>query len=82
MKNKNTYSLLVESQEKGRSIFEASIYGLVVLCTAFSAWQFAAHSIMLPGMNHVDKNVETEMVAQIPAEQPVAVASNVDASAL
>ncbi len=82
MKNKNTYSLLVESQEKGRSIFEASIYGLVVLCTAFSAWQFAAHSIMLPGMNHVDKNAEIQMAAQTPAENPVAVASNVDAAAL
>ncbi len=82
MKNKNTYSMLVQSQEKGRSIFESSIYGLVVLCTAFSAWQFAAHSIMLPGMNHVDKNADTEMVAQIPTEQPVAVASNANATAL
>ncbi|MDQ6911585.1 MAG: hypothetical protein M3128_01765 [Verrucomicrobiota bacterium] len=82
MKNKNTYSLLVQSQEKGRSIFEASIYGLVILCTAFSAWQFAAHSIMLPGMNHVDKNAATEMAALAPAENPVAVASNADAAAL
>jgi hypothetical protein len=82
MKNKNTYSLLVQSQEKGRSIFEASIYGLVVLCMAFSVWQFAAHSIMLPGMNHVDKNAQTEMAAQAPAETPVAIASNADAAAL
>lgn len=82
MKNKNTYSLLVQSQEKGRSIFEATLYGLVVICTAFSAWEFASHSIMLPGMNHVDKNADTEMVAQMPAEKPVAVASNADASAL
>jgi hypothetical protein len=82
MKNKNTYSLLVQSQEKGRSIFEASIYGLVVLCTVFSAWQFAAHSIMLPGMNHVDKNAETQMAAGTPAENPVAIANNAEATAL
>ncbi len=82
MKNKNTYSLLVQSQEKGRSIFEASIYGLVILCTVFSAWSFAAHSIMLPGMNHVDKNAGTEMAAQAAAENPVAIASNADANAL
>ena len=78
---KNTYSLLVESQEKGRSIFEAAIYGLVILCTAFSAWQFASHSIMLPGMER-STNAPTEMAAQVPADQPVAVASNGDATAL
>ena len=82
MKTKNTYSLLVQSEEKGRSIFEASIYGLVVICTAFSAWQFAAHSINLPGMYPAEKNSATEMVARIPAEQPVAVATNADANAL
>jgi hypothetical protein len=81
MKNKNTYSLLVQSQEKGRSIFEGAIYGLVILCTAYSAWQFASHSIMLPGMNR-STDAPTEMVAQAPAEQPVAVANNNDATAL
>ncbi|MGZ4966992.1 MAG: hypothetical protein ACXWAV_00085 [Chthoniobacterales bacterium] len=81
MKNKNTYSLLVQSQEKGRSIFEVVIYGLVIVCTAFSGWQFASHSVVVPGMNR-GNDTKTEMVAQIPADQPVAAANNSDASAL
>jgi|tagenome__1003787_1003787.scaffolds.fasta_scaffold20035672_2 hypothetical protein len=47
---KNTYSLLVASEEKGRGIFEGTIYGLVILCTAFSAWQFASKPVTTPGM--------------------------------
>jgi hypothetical protein len=47
---KNTYSLLVSSEEKGRSIFESAVYGLVILCTAFSAWQFASKPVTTPGM--------------------------------
>lgn len=49
MKN-NTYSLLLnaDAEEKGRSIFESAIYGLVILCTAVSAWQFAAGDVVLP----------------------------------
>ena len=44
---KNTYSLLLnaDAEEKGRSIFESVVYGLVVLCTAVSAFQFAAATL-------------------------------------
>ncbi len=80
MKTKNTYSLIAQSQEKGRSIFEAVIYGLVIVCTAFSGWQFASHSVVLPGMNR-SNNAPTEMVAHVPADQSVS-ANNADASAL
>jgi hypothetical protein len=80
MKNKNTYSLIAQSEEKGRSIFEAAIYGVVIVCTAFSGWQFASHSVVLPGMNR--SNNATELVVHAPADQPVAAANNVDASAL
>ena len=49
MKN-NTYSLLVNAnaEEKGRSIFEAAVYGLVVACCAVSAIQFATGEIVVP----------------------------------
>ena len=49
MKN-NTYSLLLnaDAEEKGRSIFESVVYGLVILCTAVAAFQFAAGDVVLP----------------------------------
>ncbi len=50
MKNKNTYSMLLGSEEKGRSLFEGAIYALVIICTAFSGWQFASSSVALPRM--------------------------------
>ena len=81
MKTQNTYSLIAESQEKGRSIFEGVIYGLVVICTVFSGWQFASRSVVVPGMNRSNQ-APTEMVAQAPADRPVAVANNSDATAL
>ncbi len=48
--NRSTYSLLLnaDAEEKGRSIFEAAIYGMVVLCTAVSVFQFAAGDVVLP----------------------------------
>lgn len=78
MKTKNTYSLLVQSQEKGRSIFEGAVYGLVIVCVAFSGWQFASNSVVTPGMNRTnnDSTAPTEMVAKVPAEQAPALASN------
>jgi len=72
MKTKNTYSLLVSSQEKGRTIFENSIYAVVVLCTAFTGWQFASSSVALPRMPASNgSSTPTEMVAKAPVEQPV-----------
>lgn len=68
MKTKNTYSLLINSEEKGRSIFESAIYGLVVVCMAFTGWQFASSSVALPRM--------PAATAQSTDSQPVVVASN------
>ncbi len=78
MKTKNTYSLLVQSQEKGRSIFEGAIYALVILCTAVSGWQFASNSVALPRMpaNNGSSSAPVEMVAKVPASQPPVPASN------
>ncbi|MGI9087005.1 MAG: hypothetical protein ACR2HH_04565 [Chthoniobacterales bacterium] len=78
MKNtKNTYSLLVESEEKGRAIFESSIYGLVLLCMAFTGWQFASSSVALPRMPATSNsgNAPVEMVAKAPVEKPVVIVS-------
>lgn len=78
MKNtKNTYSLLVDSEEKGRSIFEGSIYALVLLCMAFTGWQFASNSVALPRMPATSNpnNAPVEMIAKTPDQTPVVVAS-------
>jgi hypothetical protein len=47
---KNTYSLLInaDAEEKGRSIFESAVYGLVILCTAVAGFQFATGDVVLP----------------------------------
>ena len=71
MKNKNTYSLLIDSEEKGRSIFEGALYGLVVLCIAFSGWQLASSSAALPRVpasNNVNGS-SVEMVAKAPVQE-------------
>ena len=48
MKTQSTYSLLVNSYEKGRSIFESAVYGLLVLSAIASIGQFATQSVMAP----------------------------------
>ncbi len=71
MKTKNTYSMLLQAEEKGRSIFENTIYGLVILSVAFTSWQFASNSVVLPGMDRANSNSEAvEMMAKA-ADAPV-----------
>ena len=41
MKNKYTYKLLVQSEEKSRNIMETALYALVALSVIVSIWQFA-----------------------------------------
>lgn len=48
MKNKSTYSLLVKSQETGRSIFETAVNTLIVLSSVVAIFQFAAQSVIVP----------------------------------
>ncbi len=76
MKNKSTYSLLLnaDSEEKGRSIFETAVYSTVVLATAFSVWAFASGAVVTPGMNRPDRDAANYAVeAQV--EQPIVLAS-------
>lgn len=70
MKNKNTYSLLVGSEEKGRNMFEGAIFALIVICTAFSGWQFASNSVALPRMP-VTVEAPASMIAQAAPLPPV-----------
>jgi hypothetical protein len=50
MNNKaaNTYSLLVNSEEKDKSLFENFVYLLLVGSAVFSVWQAAHQPIDLP----------------------------------
>ena len=48
MKTQSTYSLLVQSQEKGRSIFEAAVNSIFVLSTILAIVQFASYSVIVP----------------------------------
>lgn len=77
MKNKSTYSLLINAaaEDKGRSIFELAIYGLVILCMAVAGWQFVSHPVTLPGKVRKEAPAEA-MIANAPApEAPVVIAS-------
>jgi hypothetical protein len=67
--------MLVQAEEKGRSIFESTIYGLVIICVAFTGWQFASTSVVTPGMNRANNGTAVEMATQAPAPAPVVLAS-------
>ena len=69
---KNTYSLLInaDSEEKGRSIFEVSVYALVLLCMAVSGYYFASTSVTLPSKSQ-KQDAPQSMIAEAPAPPPV-----------
>ena len=48
MKNRSTYALLVQSEEKSRNILETVLYGLFALSAVVSIWQFAEQPSALP----------------------------------
>ena len=48
MNNDTTYALLVQSEEKGRSIMETAVYALLGLSAILSILQFAQQSDRLP----------------------------------
>lgn len=69
MKTKNTYSLLVNSEEKGRSIVETAVYGLVVLSMAFSVFAFASQAMTLPQMQKTTGSPVIQTIATQPIDQ-------------
>ena len=71
--NRSTYSLLLnaEAEEKGRSIFETAVCGIVVLCTVFTMWQFASGSVVLPTGGSTASSQAAELAAAPVKAQPV-----------
>ncbi len=71
MKTQSTYSLLINSQETGRRLFEAAIYALVMLTAVVSVGQFATETVTLPGQAAAKKASSTmvaDAAVQLPAE--------------
>lgn len=60
---KSTYSLLVQSQEMDRGLFETFIYGLLVLSAVVGIWQFAHLRVPAPFVN-TDHNATTQVVSR------------------
>ena len=54
MKTQSTYSLLVKSQETGRSIFETAVNALIVLSAVLAISQFAVQSVVVPTIAAAD----------------------------
>ena len=48
MKNKSTYRLLVQSEEKSRDILETALYALFALSALLAIWQFAEQPATWP----------------------------------
>jgi hypothetical protein len=71
MKPKHTYSLLVNSEEKHRSIFETVVYGLVVVSMVSAVFAFASQSVTVPRMPRSNAG-PASMVASTPAQPLVA----------
>jgi hypothetical protein len=44
----NTYDLIVESEDKTRSLLETVIYALFILSAIVSIWQFVVQPIVVP----------------------------------
>jgi hypothetical protein len=44
----STYALLVRSEEKQRTVFEAVVYALFIVSAVAAIWQFAQQPVTLP----------------------------------
>jgi hypothetical protein len=60
----STYALLVRSEEKERSLFEAVAYGLTVLSVVAAICQFAAQPVKLPATLHTASVAQVEDVSR------------------
>ena len=45
---KSTYSMLVQSEEKERNLFETFAYGLIILSAVAAIWQVAHQPVRVP----------------------------------
>jgi hypothetical protein len=62
MKTQSTYSLLVKSQETGRSIFETAVNTLILLSAVVAIFQFASQSVIVPVL--AEGNAASSLVAK------------------
>jgi hypothetical protein len=71
MKTKNTYSMILnaDAEDKGSSLIETAVYGVVILGMAISSWNFVSGKVTLPGENRSQKS-EQSIMATVPADQP------------
>ena len=60
--NNSTYSLILRSEEKNRSILEVVLYAFFILSTVVSTWQFASQPVDVPaaGLDSV-KSVNSQL---------------------
>jgi hypothetical protein len=47
---RNTYELLVQSEEKKRNFFESVAYLLLIVATSASIWQFSHQPVTFPSI--------------------------------
>lgn len=46
--HKSTYDMIVESEDKSRTLIETLIYALFILSAIISIWQFVVQPIVVP----------------------------------
>ena len=47
-KAKSTYSMLVQSEEKERNLFETLVHGVIVMSAVVAIWQVAHQPVKVP----------------------------------
>jgi hypothetical protein len=59
----NTYDLIVESEDKNRTVLETVIYALFTLSAIVSIWQFVVQPIVVPSHTAGFASTQTTMAA-------------------
>jgi hypothetical protein len=55
----NTYDLIIESEDKNRTLLETAIYALFILSAVVSIFQFVAQPIVVPAQTAAFASTET-----------------------
>lgn len=64
MNKESTYILLARSEDKGRSLIEVGVFGLIALSALLAVWQFAQEATALP-LTKVQSVTEQRQVVRI-----------------
>ena len=62
-KVKSTYSMLVQSEEKERNLFETLVYGVIVLSAVAAIWQVAHQPVKVPFSDQTHASVAQAVVS-------------------